>query len=664
MESRSHALPKPRPPAAWAAYLLVLTALFPRLGALQHGFPYGYERDADWPHAALVMLRDHDPAPPRYAHTAEPYLCAYLTAPIFAARYVLGKARGEWRDADGFGAHLVAHPEEEVLAGRLVAALFGALAPLLLLTLLRGAGVGRGAYVAALLLALDPFHVSVSVQARTLAPFLTLLLGAALAASRYMTSGRTRTLFGATVLAALAHAAREVPTGAVVLGLPGLAWFFGPLRWRGKDLRRRAALALGCATLFVAVSVPLGYPFLLAHPREPIAGKLMGLWLGALSSFVAQGELLFAARGFLHTIDGRSLGVLLPAFLMNTPVLAGLAIVGIAPTFLRTTLRRALAPVTLFALLWGLVYLTHRNGHVADAAPLLVLAAPAAGAALELILRWRMFAALVFLGLAGAAATTAKVVYILRQPDTRALADAWLSTEPVLPPGSVVALDAFGPRPLPSLASLERTARLRAPLVGSEDPLNGRERARLTALRAGLAKVAGVDVMYVEDVLRLDYWDGPLAGLACRDGRRRAAWVHSTGSPGDYVAWSAGVRHEFLWPGERYRARATADTALATSPVGARSSATSSALVRAREGQGALRAAGATHVLLCHFGRSGEEPHVLAMGLPPPLVVFDPGGAGDLEGSGERRLPFDLETGWFGIWQAQHAGPRVEVRAL
>ncbi len=637
---------------AWLGFVLLCLALVPRLVPLQHGAPHGFERDADVPHAALVMLRDRDPAPARYTHTSEPYLCAYLTAPVFAARYALGKFRGEWHDTQGFAQHLAAHPLEERLAGRLVAALFGALAPWIALALLREAGLGRGAWAAALLLALDPFHVHVSTQARTLAPFLTLLLLAALFGLRHARTGRTLPLVLATVFAALAHAAREVPTGAVVLGLPGLAWWAAPIGWRGADLQRRMRLMPLMGLLFVAVTVPLGYPFLITHPREAIPRALIGLWLRATGSFFAQGELLFSYRGFVATLDLRAAGALVTAFVMNTPILAALMLLGVGPLFLQTARRRALWPSALFGLLWALVYLTHRNGHVADSAPLLVLLLPAAAVALELALGSRFVrAALIAAGVASAV-TTAKWLHVALQEDTRVTLERWLGDpeNKLLPQGAVVAIDAFGPEPRLSLAALERLERLREARGAG---LHGREAQRLAALRAGQARFPGSDVLPIEEVLQLDYWDGPLAGLACRAGRRRAAWVHSTGAAGEYVAWSAGVRHAFVWPGARYRPLPAVGKALG---FDGESAPPGSALRTAELAQRVLRAAGATHIVLAEFGAPGEEPHVLAHGLTPPLFEVDP--------EGEARLPLDLESGWLGIWRAQQPGPRLSVHTL
>jgi len=645
--------PRSRPSShhGWLGLLVLCLALVPRLLPLQHGAPHGFERDADVPHAALVMLRDRDPAPPRYLYTAEPYLCAYLSAPIFAARYALGKARGEWAGAEGFAGHLAAQPLEERLAGRLLAALLGALAPWIAWALLREAGLGRGALAAAALLALDPFHVHLSTQARTLAPFLTLLLAAALFALRHARTGRTAPLVGATVCAALAHAAREVPTGAVVLGLPGLAWWASPLGWRGAELQRRLRMVLLMGLLFVAVAVPLGYPFLLTHPREAIPRALIGLWLRASGSFFAQGELLFSPRGFVATLDLRAAGALVAAFCLNTPVLAGCALLGVAPALLQGAHRRASGPVTVFGLLWALVYLTHRNGHVADGAPLLVLLLPAAAIALEAVMRLRLLRGAFVLALAASAATTGKLVHVSMREDTRVAVERWLTAEGTdLPGRAVVAVDAFGPAPRPSQSALERIAALRA---ARGEGLHGREAQRLAALRAGHARHRGVDVLPVEEVLQLDYWDSPLAGLACRDGRRRAAWVHSTGAAGEYVAWSAGVRRAFVWPGARYRLIPEVSEALG---LGAPQAAQRSALAVAAAAHAALRAAGATHVVLASFGPAGEEPHVLAAGLPPPLHTVDPGG--------EARLPFDLESGWLGVWRADRPGPRLAVHAL
>jgi len=110
-----------------ALFALLAVAFALRLAPIRHGSPRNYVPDTHMVRQSLAMARDHDLAPRAGQYSFYPNLLPYLLLPVYGVEYAVGKARGAWPDAKGFGEHLLDHPEDAEIPARVLVAVFGAL---------------------------------------------------------------------------------------------------------------------------------------------------------------------------------------------------------------------------------------------------------------------------------------------------------------------------------------------------------------------------------------------------------------------------------------------------------------------------------------------------------------------------------------------------------
>lgn len=518
--------------AAKLAALLVLVVLpfFLRAAPVEHGLPRNYVPDTHMVRSALGMAKDKDLVPPVNRYSTYPNLLPYLLLPCYAAQYAFGRATGEWKGSGEYGEHLLDHPEDAQLVGRWLVVLFGALTPLVVFKATRAAGLGRGAWIAAFLVATGLLHVQFSTQERPWVPLVFFMALAAWPAALYAESGRAKHLLLASAAAALSFACHQ--GGAPAIGIPALAWLFGPLGWRGDALARRAKQLALLVGVFVVVSVPIGHPYWLRY--------------GATKAVDSVGGELAAEKGGA-TIGGLSMvwGMRLDsvtrlsrAFFGYDPVIVLLGLAGFALAWKEKRTR----PLMAFSVAWAAVFLPQQSDHVRYLLPLAVFLAWPAGMLAE---RWMeakptriaLGALLVF-----PLAQALRFDFVLGGRDVRFDAEAKLAE---LPRGAVVAIDRFGPDVPMSRAALERLETLRgtgpkSAVTGANtgDALRSRERRRLELLRAGVSTDdgPGVDALDVEELLDVD-----------RDGRVsvKPAFASITTSPRALIA-HFGATHVLL----------------------------------------------------------------------------------------------------------------------
>jgi hypothetical protein len=176
-------------------------------------------------------------------------------------------------------------------------------------------------------------------------------------------------------------------------------------------------------------------------------------------------------------------------------VLLVLGLVGVLPALRR----RALVPPAVFALLWALFFMTNPNEHVRYILPLATLLVLPAAVVGERLAAQRFGRVALVLLCAVPLVQALRLGYVLRQPDTRALALHELAE---LPAGSRVAIDMYGPTPPRNGEALAVTASLRE--------LYGREAHRRAYYDAGVAPPGppGADTIGLEDAFEYDLRHG------------------------------------------------------------------------------------------------------------------------------------------------------------
>lgn len=489
----------PAPKRSKLAVLLVLFVLplALRLAPIRHGLPRNYVPDTHVVRAALGMANDRTLVPPVGKYSTYPNAIPYMLLPIFVGRYALGRLDGSWSGAGEFGNHLKEHPETAHLPARIWIAILGALTPWLVFRTARAGGARAGAWIAAWLCATSVLHVHLSVQERAWVPMTFFLAAAAWPAVVHVRDGGTKPLLASGALAALSFSCHQA--GLLALGIPGLAWAFGPPGWTGAALRSRLSSGFAAVALFAVVSLLIGYPALLVHgitPDDAISG-------GDL--IAAQDAQALSLGGQTQPLGIRfaSLETMLPAFLGHDLVLGALAPFALVFTFLK---QRRLRFLCLFALLWTAVFTTNKNDFVRYLLPLTALFAIPVGSLLEALWERRATRVAVIAALAFTLVMSTRLVSVLAQPDTRAEAERLLVE---LPTGSRVAIDRYGPLPPLDLASLELLKTIReTPLVrpDGEDRVEGlraREEHRyFMYTEGGEAQLEpGLSVVRVEELL-------------------------------------------------------------------------------------------------------------------------------------------------------------------
>ena len=451
-----------------------------RLWPLDHGMPENYVPDTHVVKNALGMARDKNPVPElREYGSTYPNLIPYLLLPAYGAQFAIGRVTGAWGGAQEFGQRLMVEPSRAHRTARRILALLSCLAPAIAYRAARAMGLGAGAWGAAYLVATSLLHVHLSTQERPWALMATFLLLACWPAALYAQQGGRRYLLFAGLAAAGAAASHQ--SGLLVLGVPGLAWLFGPEGWSGTALRNRILDGFACVALFAAAALVVGYPHLVLHgavdESQVAAGDSMG-----------DNAVQFGGQAVVFQLRAATFTKLGTALVGSEPVSLLLGLLGLAFA-LRT---RASRPAVVFALGWSAFFLTNQNDHVRYLLPIAVLLAFPAGFALERLWGRPSMRAVLLVLLALPLVQALRLGWVLRQTDTRAVAAEQLTRDY---PEVQLAIDAHGPALPLDLQSLER-------LAGWRD-LGGRERYRLELLRAG-ELAGGFDAVPLEAIFDYD----------------------------------------------------------------------------------------------------------------------------------------------------------------
>ena len=462
-----------------ALVLLVLLPLALRVAPIGHGMPRNYVPDSHVVRSALGMLRDKNPVPPVGKYSTYPNLLPYMLVPIYAAHFAAGMASGAWSGPAEYGEALTADPSTAHLLARLLVALFGALTPLVVFKLARELGLGRGAWVATLLVSTSLLHVHFSVQERPWVPMAFFFALSAWAAAVHGRRGDTRSLVLSGAAAGLAFACHQAGLPSALL--PALAWAFGPVRWSGADLARRAVSALACAAAFAVLALLLGHPYLLVYGPTGTDAVVGGDAV----------DISFGGQGLRFGFRAESAQRLGLSLLTHDPVLVMLALAGLFAALRR----RAARPIVVFMLAWLLFFGFHENDKIRYLLPGVVLLALPAGFVAERWTNARGGVAVAAVLIATPLVQSLRLGALLMRDDTRAVAEALVPAR--LPAGARLAIDRYGPAIELDTAGLERLADLRK-RAGSE--LGTRERARLERLRAGDERLPGLDAVFLSDL--------------------------------------------------------------------------------------------------------------------------------------------------------------------
>jgi hypothetical protein len=361
--------------------------------------------------------------------------------------------------------------------------MFGVLTPWVVWRTTRAAGLERGAWVAALLVATSVLHIQLSTHERPWVPMTFFIALAAWGAIVHVRDGGARPLILSGLAAGLAFATH--PGGLVSLGLAGLAWLLGPQAWKGAGSRRRIVSGALAVAVFVLVAVVLGYPHWIVHGRTEasavIGGQAADVHLGGMSAVLRFRWATFERLG--HALFGYEPGLLVLAL----------------PGLWFALRRRVTACVALWTLVWSAWFMTNWSDHVRYLLPTSVLLALPAGLCAERLLRRRSGALLVVLLLALSLVQGMRLAVVLGREDTRAEAESRLQE---LAAEVRVAIDRYGPDVDASLEALETLHRVRS-LRGSGLSLRESRRGELLA-RPGSELLPGIDALPLGDLLEFD----------------------------------------------------------------------------------------------------------------------------------------------------------------
>jgi len=475
--------------AALCVLLLVPLAL--RLVPIRHGMPRNYVPDTHMVRAALSMARDRDLTPPAGKYSIYPNFLPYLLLPCYAAEYAVGKATGAWGGTKEFGDHLLDHPEDAEIVARILVAIFGALTPFVVFRAARAAGLRHGAWIAAWLAGTSLLHVQLSTQERPWIPMTFFMALAAWPAARYVRDGRGARLALSAAAAGLAAACHQ--GGLPALAIPGLAWLFGPLEWKRRELVRRGRQGLLAVAVFGATAIALGYPHLVRHGIHP--EKVMGA-----EAIAEQGGMSIGGLTFISTLRWESVPRLTWTVFGYDPAIVLLGIAGLALGIARRELR---AP-SIFLVLWSAFFMTNQSDHVRYLLPALVFLCWPAGVLAEVLLQRNWGKAVLAVTLAFPAVQSVRLGLLLTRPDTRADAEKELAS---LEPGARVAIDRHGPDADLDRASLALLDRLR---TSAGESLRAREARRKERFDAETmpAGQEGIDAVHLEELFEVDDRNG------------------------------------------------------------------------------------------------------------------------------------------------------------
>jgi hypothetical protein len=474
--------------------VLFLVPLVLRSLPIEHGLPRNYIPDTNVARAALGMARDKDLVPPAGKYSHYPNLVPYALLPLYAAQYEVGKLEGKWDGTKAFGDHMLEHPEDAQLLARWLVAILGALTPLVMFRAARAAGLGRGAWIAAWLVATGLLHLEFSVHERPWAPMTFFFVLALWPAILYTNGGRARHLLWSGVAAGGAFACHQ--GGLAAIGIPALAWLFGPLAWTGRDLMRRLGQGVACVALFAAIALAVGYPHFIRYGKTPPQAVIGG------EAVEEQGGLQIGGMSILFGVRWDSARRLAIALVGYDPVVIVLGWIGLWPALRRRTLR---AP-TLFTLAWGAFFLTNQNDHVRYLLPVAVLLVLPAALVLERWFEHGRARPFVYTLLAIPLVQAARFDFLMRKSDTRAEAEKRIAE---LRDHGLVAIDRYGPEVDLDRASLERLLRLR---TSRHEKLRTREEHRRHLFDRELvpADEQGVNAVRIEELFEIDERNGTI----------------------------------------------------------------------------------------------------------------------------------------------------------
>lgn len=464
--------------------VLFLLPLGLRLWSIDHGSPRNYVEDTHIVKNALGMAKDQTIAPPVNKYSSYPNLLPYMLLPIYVGQMTIGIADGSFDGVDGYTNHVKEHPESAQILARILIALFGALTPWVIFRIARVAGMQSGAWVAAWLVGTGLLHIHYSVQERPWVPVIFFMALAAWPAAIYAREGGMKRLIWSGVFAGLSFACHQ--SGAAALGIPGLAWLFGPPGWSKDSWLPRIKVGVAAVVSFVVVGILFGHLSLL------LTGENIP---GVNTAASAAGGFSIGGQGIVFGFSLESFVIQLKTLFGYDPVLLPLGMAGAGGLFLRRELR----PIGIFTLAWAAFFFFHENHKVRYVLPVAVFLPLFAGHFYETWASGRMKRAWVLLLVALPIIPAVRFVCLLGQPDSRAVAEEQLAE---LADARIV-IDRFGPAADLDLASLTELQTIRA--AESHGTLRVREQHRFDVFTAGGTHLPpGINGYRLEDLLMTD----------------------------------------------------------------------------------------------------------------------------------------------------------------
>lgn len=425
--------------------VIVVIGAVLRLAGIGFGDPYVYHPD-EWVvgRSAIDMVRNGDWNPHQFFYSS---LLIDAEAVLVAIRHALGGPILATDQSWLYQPELIPAQFDYVLLGRaLVAAMATATIVVVFETARRLAGAGAG-LVAAAMLAVAPLHVVHSVSLTTDVP-LALMCALALAATFKAAMARSdRWWLVAGLLAGLAGSTKW--NGLAVIGVPLLAWAVSSY---GPDGVR--ALVRARAPWLILIGGVVG--MVVATPAVILDTAAVIETLRFQADIYSTGSI----RDGLGSLEFNVAALLDGAGLLLLPCLAGLALMAISA--IRDAARRAWIVVPVFVVVWFAIVSSASLHYERNLVPILPYLAVAGGVAIAAAARWLRervqqraaptgrrigsVVAVIVLGAILLAATAASVsaMRVIRTPDTRDVAYAWMLQN--LPTRTIIAREASTPQ--------------------------------------------------------------------------------------------------------------------------------------------------------------------------------------------------------------------------